>query len=208
MEVRRLLEPEALLDNPQDRTRWGHHTHVWPSVDRDRRNRWDLASRWAVELEHSPWCLQSQARWRVAASSSVSSSSKHRGNAKDCSGDDLSIRGRGCRHHGCSGPKNANASGSRRRMTPVSRSDRGLRFVLSRQRFVRRSEMRDHRSPLAAFSSLALRQVSAAFSSRLRHFSRLFFFRGFPSGSALRHRHWRCFRLTFTIAHFPQFLST
>jgi hypothetical protein len=26
---------------------------------------------------------------------------------KDCSGDDLSIRGRGCRHHGCPGPKNA-----------------------------------------------------------------------------------------------------
>src|SRR5262249_8889594 len=41
---------------------------------------------------------------------------KHSGNAKDCSGDDLSIRGRGCRHHGCPSPKNANASGSRRRM--------------------------------------------------------------------------------------------
>ena len=41
---------------------------------------------------------------------------QHRCNAKDGSGDDLSIRGRGCRHHGCPGPKNANASGSRRRM--------------------------------------------------------------------------------------------
>jgi len=61
---------------------------------------------------------------------------------KDCSGDDLSIRGRGCRHHGCPGPKNDNASGSRRRMTPLSRSDPVLRFVLSRQRFVRWSQAR------------------------------------------------------------------
>src|SRR5262249_3691887 len=81
--------------------------------------------------------LQSQARWRVAVSSLVSFSSKHRCNAKDCSGDDLSIRGRGCRHHRCPSPKNANASGSRRRITPLSRSDPVLRFVRSRQRFVR-----------------------------------------------------------------------
>src|SRR5262249_17586756 len=40
-----------------------------------------------------------------------------------------SIRGRGCRHHGCPGPKNANASGSRRRVTPLGRSDPVLRFV-------------------------------------------------------------------------------
>src|SRR5262249_53192263 len=57
----------------------------------------DLAERRA----HSQECLQSQARWRVVVSSSVSSSSKDRCNAKDCSGDDLSIRGRGCRHHRC-----------------------------------------------------------------------------------------------------------
>src|SRR5262249_31067112 len=81
--------------------------------------------------------LQSQARWRAAVSSSVSSSSKHRCTAKDCSGDDLSIRGRGCRHHRCPSPKNANASRSRRRITPVSRSDPALRFVRLRQRFVR-----------------------------------------------------------------------
>ena len=41
----------------------------------------------------------------------------------------LSIRGRGCHQHGCPGPKYANACGSRRRMTPLSRSDPVLRFV-------------------------------------------------------------------------------
>jgi hypothetical protein len=39
--------------------------------------------------------------------------------------------------HGRPGPKNANASGSRRRTTPLSRSDLVLRFVRLRQRFVR-----------------------------------------------------------------------
>jgi hypothetical protein len=86
--------------------------------------------------------LQSQAHWRVAVSSLVSPCRKHRGNAKGCSGDDLSIRGRGCCHHGCPGPKNANASGSRRRMTPLSRCAPVLRFALSGQRFVRRSQAR------------------------------------------------------------------
>src|SRR5262245_45584501 len=49
-------------------------------------------------------------------------------NAQDGPSDHLSIRGRGCHHHGCPGPKYANASGSRRRMTPLSRSDLVLRF--------------------------------------------------------------------------------
>jgi len=49
----------------------------------------------------------------------------------------LASVGGGCRHHGCPGPKNANASRSRRRMTPLSRSDPVLRFVRLRQRFVR-----------------------------------------------------------------------
>ena len=75
--------------------------------------------------------LQSQARWQVAVSSSVSSHAAPR-----IVGDELSIRWRGCRHQGCPSPKNAHASGSRRRMTPLSRSAPVLRFVLSGQRFV------------------------------------------------------------------------
>jgi len=57
------------------------------------------------------------------------STDSHVCDPKDGSGDDLSIRGRGCHHHGCPGPKYANACGSRRRMTPLSRSDPVLRFV-------------------------------------------------------------------------------
>ena len=57
----------------------------------------------------------------------------------------FSIRGAGMPHHECLVQKmgalvqeNANASGSRRRMAPVSRSAPVLRFVRLRQRFVRR----------------------------------------------------------------------
>src|SRR5262249_40758670 len=63
----------------------------------------------------------------------------HPGNTQDGPGDYPS-RGRECRHHECPDPKYANASGSRRRMTPVSRPDPVLRFVRSRQRFVRRCQ--------------------------------------------------------------------
>jgi len=61
---------------------------------------------------------------------------------KDGPGYHLSIRGWGHHYRGCPGPKYANAFGSRRRMTPLSRSDRAQRFVLSRQRFVRWSQAR------------------------------------------------------------------
>jgi hypothetical protein len=49
------------------------------------------------------------------------------------------------------GPKYANASGSRRRMAPLSRSDPVLRFVRSRQRFVRwgHGRMRPNRKKLS-----------------------------------------------------------
>jgi len=63
---------------------------------------------------------------------------EHFSDTENRPGNHLSICGRGCHHHGCPGPKNANACGSRRRMTPLSRSDPVLRFVRPRQRFVRR----------------------------------------------------------------------
>jgi hypothetical protein len=66
----------------------------------------------------------------------------HASNPEDGPSDHLGIRGRGCHHYGCGGPKYANAYGSRRRMTPPSRSDPVLRFVGLRQTFVRRSHGR------------------------------------------------------------------
>ena len=57
------------------------------------------------------------------------------------------------------GPKYANASGSRRRMAPLSHSDPVLRFVRQRQRFVRRCQGRDpgHTGIRAGRGPLALR---------------------------------------------------
>jgi hypothetical protein len=81
---------------------------------------------------------QCSSRFRGIVISPVSSPSKQRSNAEHCPSDNLSVRGQWCHYHGCPGPKCANASGSRRRMTPLGRSDPVLRFVRSRQRFVSR----------------------------------------------------------------------
>src|SRR5262249_13264265 len=50
------------------------------------------------------------------------------------------VRAWGHHYRGRPGPRYANASWSRRRMTPLSRSDPALNIVLSRQRFVRWSQ--------------------------------------------------------------------
>ena len=74
----------------------------------------------------------------------------HPSNTQDSPSYDLSIRGR--------------ASGSRRRMTPLSRSDRFLRLVRLRQRFVRRCH--DGKGP----DPLRPGQVGRADRSRIRPF--------------------------------------
>ena len=60
----------------------------------------------------------------------------HASNAQDGPSDDLGNPWWWHPAHGYPGQKYANASGSRRRMAPLSRSDPVLRFVRSRQRFV------------------------------------------------------------------------
>ena len=96
---------------------------------------------WAVQrTEHVPMLPSAAQQFQLEVASSLVSPrvDSHVCVPKDGPGYHLSIRGWGHHYRGCPGPKNANAYGSRRRMTPLSRSDPVLRFVRSRQGFVRR----------------------------------------------------------------------